>query len=96
MLISNDQMRDHKLALLEPMLFRRWYSNHIVNYNFAAFVDGECTHPEIGFRVADFFSREIQGNKTKRGIAWHFPIADTEDEWLCVRIPYQKGSPTQV
>lgn len=33
-LISNDQMRDHRLELLEPRLFRRWASTHIVNYHF--------------------------------------------------------------
>jgi len=32
-LISNDQMRDHRLELLEPRLFRRWSSTHIVNYD---------------------------------------------------------------
>lgn len=30
MIISNDEMRDHKLALVDPILFRRWYSNCIV------------------------------------------------------------------
>jgi hypothetical protein len=26
MLVTNDQMRDHRLELMEPRLFRRWYS----------------------------------------------------------------------
>ena len=86
-LISNDQMRDHKLEMLEPMLFRRWFSNYIVNYNFSGFVGPDCDQPEIGFTPVDFFSREIQGNKSNDGMVWHFPIADTLDEWLCVRIP---------
>ncbi|KAL3896129.1 MAG: hypothetical protein SGARI_007253, partial [Bacillariaceae sp.] len=62
MLISNDKLRDHKLSLLEPRLFRRWFSNFMVNFTFSAFVGGECTDREIGFRTADFYSREIQGN----------------------------------
>jgi hypothetical protein len=33
MIISNDRMRDHKLVLMTPMLFRRWYSNSIVVRN---------------------------------------------------------------
>jgi hypothetical protein len=81
-------MRDHQLDLLDPKLFRRWYSNYIVNYNFAAFVDGVCTHPEIGFNSADFFSREIQHCTEPNGSKiWHFPIATKDDEWFCCRIP---------
>jgi hypothetical protein len=90
--LTNDNMRDHKLGLLEPMLFRRWYSNYIVNYTFAAFVGRECTHPDIGFHPADFFSREIQGNRLNNheendwSMVWHFPIADKVDEWFCISI----------
>ena len=94
MLVSNDRMRDHKLSLLEPRLFRRWYSNFMVNYTFSAFVNDQCFDKEIGFRTADFYSREIQGNPTfdadriERGTAWHFPVSDwDENESFCVRIP---------
>lgn len=94
MLISNDKMRDHKLSLLEPRLFRRWYSNFIVNFTFSAFVGEECDDKEIGFKTADFYSREIQGNVTlddtgkNRGTVWHFPVSDWDDnESFCIRIP---------
>lgn len=94
MLVSNDQMRDHKLQLLEPRLFRRWYSCHIVNYGFTAWVDDECVDREISFSTADFFSREIQGNLTTGadgsycGMAWHFPVSDWDiHERLCLRLP---------
>ena len=90
-LVTNDQMRDHQMELLEPMLFRRWFSNYIVNYNFAPFVNGRSTHPEIGFNPADFFSREIQGNLDDNGsMVWHFPIAGETCEWFCVRIPQKQ------
>ena len=102
MLITNDQMRDHKYELLEPRLFRRWYGCHIVNYNFTAFVLGESVaNNEIGYSQADFFSREIQGNPSDDdgdnnsewgGKAWHFPVNDWElDERFVVRIPLRKG-----
>ena len=101
MLITNDQMRDHRFELLEPRLFRRWYGCHIVNYNFTAFVLGESTpNNEIGFSQADFFSREIQGNPCPAsdkenqwgGQAWHFPVNDWElDERFVIRIPVKKG-----
>lgn len=100
MLITNDQMRDHRFELLEPRLFRRWYGCHIVNYNFTAFVLGESTpNNEIGFSQADFFSREIQGNPCPvsdaenqwGGQAWHFPVNDWElDERFVIRIPVKK------
>jgi hypothetical protein len=96
-ILSNDQLRDHKLELLEPMLFRRWYSNFIVNYNFSGFVGDACTSPEIGFSPADFFSREIQGNRDATGtMVWHFPIADTRDEWFCVRIPIRTDETSSI
>jgi hypothetical protein len=63
MLVSNDKLRDHAMSLLEPRLFRRWYSNVMVNFTFSAFVNEVCVDREIGFRTADFYSREIQGNK---------------------------------
>ena len=94
-LVSNDRMRDHKVALLEPRLFRRWYSNFIVNYTFTPFLGDRCLDSEIAFRPADFYSREIQGNPTfddngiESGTAWHFPISDWDvHETLCVRIPH--------
>lgn len=104
MLITNDHMRDHRLELLEPRLFRRWYGCHIVNYNFTAFVAGESVAGnEIGFSQADFFSREIQGNPCPgnspddgvdiqwSGCAWHFPVTDWElDERFVVRIPVKE------
>ena len=91
MLVSNDQMRDHKLELIEPRLFRRWYACHIVNYNFTGFVNSQCVDGEIGYSPADVFSREIQGNPSplageegSAGMAWHFPVEDwpTSDRFV--------------
>ena len=84
MLVSNDQMRDHKLELLEPRLFRRWFSCYMVNYNFTAFVGKDSVDREIGFSTADFFSREIQNNRS----VWHFPVSDWDlNDRLCIRLP---------
>jgi hypothetical protein len=71
-----------------------------VNYNFTAFVLGESVAGnEIGFSLADFFSREIQGNPCPSnsddgynsnwgGNAWHFPVQDWQlDERFVIRIP---------
>jgi hypothetical protein len=87
-LITNDQMRDHQVEMLGPMLFRRWYSNCIVNFNFFPFVNGRQTNNSIGFCPADFFSREIQRNTDASGATvWHFPLKDKENEWFCVKLP---------
>jgi hypothetical protein len=90
MLVSNDKLRDHKMSLLEPRLFRRWYSNFLVNFTFSAFVNDECMDKEIGFKTADFYSREIQGNPTNgNGTSWHLPVRDwDENESLCIRVPH--------
>ena len=98
MLISNDKLRDHKMSLLEPRLFRRWFSNFLVNFTFSAFINDECVDREIGFRTADFYSREIQGNSAvddetnENGTIWHFPVGDwDENESMCIRIPQKKS-----
>jgi len=96
MLITNDQMRDHKFELMEPRLFRRWFASHIVNYNFTGFVGTEKFDTRIGYSPADFFSREIQANPSfgrkgiKSGTAWHFPVIEwSGSERFSVRIPNQ-------
>ena len=91
MLITNDQMRDHKLDLLEPREFRRWSSCHIVNYDIAYYEKDEWEEDRlISFEPADSFSREIQANphETGNGSVWHFPIGDSAD-WLCIWIKQQ-------
>ncbi len=93
-LVTNDQMRDHKLELIEPRLFRRWFSSHIVNYEFTPFVNDIAEDRDITFVKADSFSREIQRNPsftdcTNDGaIAWHFPVKGwNHSDRFCVRIP---------
>lgn len=90
MLITNDRMRDHKLELLDPRLFRRWCSCHIVNYNITSAGDDETEVREVEFCAADFFSREIQGNPTPGSdtTTWHFPVSEwDEHDRLCIQIP---------
>eukprot|EP00979_Chaetoceros_neogracilis_P012761 scaffold3465_cov267-Chaetoceros_neogracile.AAC.2 len=94
-LLTNDQMRDHKLELLEPRLFRRWVSSHIVNYHFPPFLNDASEEREITFSAADFTSREIQGNPSNANgdhdsgaMAWHFPVRDWDkNDRFCIRIP---------
>lgn len=93
-IISNDRMRDHKLELLKPRLFRRWYSSHMIRYEFSSFEEDELDR-EICFSAADFFSREIQANPTAQpgdgracGTAWHFPVSGWEwNERFCLQVP---------
>jgi len=56
MLISNDKMRDHWCSLMEPRLFRRWTSSHMVNYEFQC----DDVHRKVKLFPADAFSSEIQ------------------------------------
>ncbi|KAG7346324.1 protein-only RNase P [Nitzschia inconspicua] len=85
MIITNDQMRDHKLNLLEPREFRRWCSCHIVNYHLNFYEADEWEDRLVQLEPADYFSREIQGNPhpTGGGDVWHFPISNSTD-WLCI------------
>lgn len=88
MLVTNDQMRDHKLELLEPREFRRWCSCHIVNYDIAPFEKNEWDDERaVHFSPADIFSREVQGNAHTNGrdMVWHFPVTGwDEPSRLCL------------
>lgn len=87
-LVTNDQMRDHQVEMLGPMLFRRWYSNCIVNYNFFPIVNERQNNDSIGFYPADFFSREIQSNQDENGkTVWHFPLKGKEHDFFCLKLP---------
>ena len=90
LLVTNDQMRDHRLALLEPRLFRRWASCHIVKYHIEPLEDEKPVKNAVTFYPADFFSREIQCNKAFRlgdSTVWHIPIAEwPEPDRLCISV----------
>lgn len=86
-LVTNDQMRDHKLELLEPREFRRWCSCHIVNYHLLKDNSHEWDERTVRLFPADFFSREIQCNPWGEDgdrQAWHFPVTgwDGPDRFL--------------
>lgn len=89
MIITNDQLKDLKIEMMEPRLFRRWFSSHIVNYTFTAFVDDQCADDDICFSPADFYSREIQCDMSGESTTWHIPVSDWElNDRLCIRLPY--------
>lgn len=87
-LVTNDQMRDHRLSLLEPRLFRRWTSSHIVNYDIKTYENDEWEERHVSLFPADLFSREIQSNIAERfgnSTAWHFPVSEwPEPDRMCV------------
>ena len=89
MIISNDQMRDHKLELLQPRLFRRWVSSFIIKYDYTEVIDEKWDEREVIFSPAEHFSREIQENFCPDGVmAWHFPVSEwTKDERFCIKLP---------
>jgi hypothetical protein len=91
LLITNDMMRDHRLELLEPRLFRRWANCHIVKYGIKNYEVNEWEERHINLVPADFFSREIQSNKVEEAgsdfTAWHFPVTGwDEPDRLCICI----------
>jgi Pentacotripeptide-repeat region of PRORP len=88
LLITNDQMRDHRLELLEPRLFRRWTSCHIVSY--------KITNETVKLYPAHFYSQEIQCNEATRyanNPVWHLPVAEWANrERLCLGINIRPGT----
>ena len=91
--VTNDQMRDHRPELLEERLFRRWTSCHMVAYSIKYDEEKDCKDREVVFFPADFFSSEIQQNLTARfgdkTSAWHIPVSGwPENDRLCLMIKH--------
>ena len=80
--ITNDLMRDHRLAFLEPRPFLRWRTTQIVHFDFSRAVEAGVSDPETFFREPGKFSREIQRTSQKR---WHLPATDKR-AWLCLNL----------
>lgn len=77
--ITNDLMRDHRLAFLEPRLFLRWRTSMVMPFDFSSAIDNNHTNPNVYIQEPSKFSREIQLTDNGR---WHFPSVDSRG-WLC-------------
>jgi hypothetical protein len=92
LLITNDQMRDHRLELLEPRLFRRWTSCHVVKYR--------ITNETVHLYPAHFYSQEIQCNEAARYAnqpVWHIPVAEWANrERLCIGINIRPDTESRI
>jgi pentatricopeptide repeat protein len=80
--VTNDLMRDHRLAFLEPLPFLRWRSTQIIHFDFNRTVETELYDPEVILIEPGNFSREIQQSKN---LHWHIP-ATNKRSWLCLNI----------
>ena len=52
-IISNDEMRDHRLSLVAPRLFSRWRENQICYFNFGVRRDNSTLVGEDGIELAN-------------------------------------------
>ena len=78
--VTNDLMRDHRIAFLEPRPFLRWRSNQVLHFEFSKGATRESPNPDVFLIQPEKFPREIQRTKNKR---WHIPATDTR-AWLCL------------
>ena len=78
--ITNDLMRDHRLAFLEPRAFFRWRSNQVIHFEFNKAAVFDQPDPEIYLIPPENFPREIQRTENKR---WHIPCVNKKS-WMCL------------
>jgi len=96
--VTNDEMRDHRLGLLGPREFRRWREKHVVRFDLGAGGgqwpndDGLESPPPLDVTIVPtaLFSREsqqVEGHPRH----WHLPIGDRARDpgrsWLCLALP---------
>ena len=55
--VTNDLMRDHKLAFMEPRPFSRWRMTHVVNFDLTTFDEVENTNKNDKFFGPGDFDR---------------------------------------
>eukprot|EP00752_Nemacystus_decipiens_P002820 g2631.t1 len=98
--VSNDEMRNHRMALLEPVPFKRWRNSQVRGFHFplALPADGGNTGGRGG-SVSDSpppppvvwpaptFTRDMQAQSN----AWHIPIrgqleGELSTDWLCINL----------
>ena len=78
--VTNDLMRDHKLAFLEPRPFFRWRSNQVLHFEFSRGATDDAPNPETFLMKPEKFPREIQRTSNER---WHIPCTDNR-AWMCL------------
>ncbi|CAM9560077.1 unnamed protein product [Discosporangium mesarthrocarpum] len=88
--VTNDEMRDHRMALLQPVPFQRWKNTQV--RRFRILWDSACTSRqgtrtplEVVVQDPPHFTRDMQGTSPRGGVStWHIPLGDTGDQWLCL------------
>jgi len=91
--VTNDEMRDHWLHLLEWHLFRRWKESQIIHFDFKRFEDPDTWQIELTYPKP--WTRATQ---TSADGTWHIACAD-DDSWVCARplvdLPVEAGAETR-
>jgi len=92
--VTNDQMRDHRLALLDPRPFLRWKTTRIIRFDFShawepeKIANGTSDIPQVTLIQPPVISPEIQRSSDEEHMIWHFPIRtkvqeDEEEDGDC-------------
>jgi hypothetical protein len=79
MVVTNDEMRDHWLHLLEHRLFRRWKEGQLVHFEFVR--NGDPTSWQIRLQPPPSWAHATQCSPN--GV-WHIASSD-DDSWLCAQ-----------
>jgi len=79
--VSNDLMRDHRLALLDQRPFLRWKTTQMIRFDLshphqlAAMNNSQWREPQVYLQETVPFSAEIQSSRTPDGnTTWHIPL----------------------
>lgn len=91
--VTNDGMRDHKIAFLEPKYFQRWRSTQTIQFDISRpipdnFPLNKLVWPKLKFWEPGLHSREMQKHEDSHGVnqnRWHIPSTD-QNAWLCMDI----------
>jgi hypothetical protein len=85
--VTNDLMRDHRLAFLEPRPFIHWRTTQVMSFSFSFPVKYDSDHPKTFIINPGKYSREIQiSRQMEQGCLtdrWHIPASDRR-AWLCL------------
>jgi hypothetical protein len=90
--VTNDLMRDHRLAFLADHVFVRWRNSLLMNFRFQGWRKPGTLTRNLLRNEPQVHAREIPFANSRR--RWHIPATD-DISWLCLPTALHDGRPGQ-
>lgn len=87
--VSNDQLRDHKAGTALPKIFNAWTSTHVAEFELQHAISHDRPVPFVMVEPPPKYVAAISRSEADSR-CWHVPGVDSVPgalEWLCLTLP---------